>query len=195
MSHSHSHKFDPGKVDRLESRERYEAMPPERLLRRLGLKRGMVFVDVGAGSGFFSLPASGLVGPEGRVHALDVEPVMLDHLKAKDPPGWLERHVMEDGAIPLADSSADFVFSCFVLHETPDPVRFIREMGRVAKSYAPVIIVDWAKVEQEEGPPFEIRNHHHDVESFFLEAGLCYRSTELYNPSQYVVTGFRKRTG
>ncbi len=190
---SHSNKFDPGKVHKLESPERYQAMPPERLLRRLGLKRDMVFVDVGAGSGFFSVPAARLVGPGGRVVALDVEPVMLDHLKAKNPPACLETLVMEDGRLPLPDDAADVVFSCFVLHETPDPVRFIREMGRVARPYASVVLVDWAKVEQEEGPPFEIRHHHHDVERFFLEAGLCYRSTELYNPSQYIVTGFKKR--
>lgn len=192
---SHAHMFDPSKVDRLESPERYEAMPPERLLRRFGLKRGMVFVDVGAGSGFFSLPAAALVGPGGRVHALDVEPAMLDHLKAKKPPDWLQTHVIQDGDLPLPEGSADFVYSCFVLHETPDPVRFIREMGRVAKPYAPVTIVDWAKVHQEEGPPYEARHHHHEVEGFFLEAGLCYRSTELYNPSQYIVAGFKKRSG
>lgn len=38
------------------------------------LKPGMVFVDVGANIGFFTLLASGLVGPEGRVIAIEPLP-------------------------------------------------------------------------------------------------------------------------
>jgi ubiquinone/menaquinone biosynthesis C-methylase UbiE len=185
-------RFDPAQFDRLESPERRKAMSPERLLRKLGLTRGMVFVDVGAGTGFFSLPAAALVGPLGKVYALDVEPSMLERLRAKGPPPWLEAVQCGEKRLPLKESIADRVFACFVLHETEDPAAFLKEMGRVAKPRVPIVVVEWAKRRQPEGPPFGERLHHHRTEALFLEAGLCFRSLEFLNPSQYVVTGFRK---
>ena len=187
-----SHKFDPAKVHVLESAERRKAMQPRRFLRRLGLKRGQTFIDVGAGTGFFALPAAGIVGPGGSVFALDVSEAMLEHMRAKSPPAWLEVLASEESRLPVPDGAGDLVFTSFVLHEVEDPVAFLREMGRAAKPYAPVVILEWAKVRQAEGPPFAHRLHHHRVEALVLEAGLCFRGLEFVNPSQYWVTAFRK---
>lgn len=187
-----AHKFHPENLQRLESPERRRAMPPERTLRGLGLKRGMTFVDVGAGTGYFALPAAELVGPAGKVFALDVQPAMLDILRERNPPAWLEPLVSEEGRLPLEDGVGDLVFSCFVLHETEDPTGFLREMGRVAKPYAPVVVLEWARVRHPEGPPFQERVHHHKAEELFVKAGLCFRKVEFFNPSQYLIAGFRK---
>jgi ubiquinone/menaquinone biosynthesis C-methylase UbiE len=186
------HKFDPEKVHTLESEERRRAMPPERLLRGFGLKRGMTFVDVGAGTGYFSLPAAGLVGPQGKVFALDVSPAMLDRLRESGPPAWVAVERCGEARLPLPDAVADLCFTCFVLHEAQAPAAFLKEMGRVAKPYAPIVILEWAKRHQKEGPPFEDRLHHHLTEALVLEAGLCFRKVEFFNPSQYAVTAFRK---
>ncbi|MEW5764891.1 MAG: class I SAM-dependent methyltransferase [Acidobacteriota bacterium] len=185
-------KFNPAEVGRLESPERRRAMPPAGILRKIGLKRGMTFADVGAGTGFFSLPASRIVGPSGRVVALDVSKEMLEHLIAKGPPGWVETKICGEASLPLADGAADLVLACFVLHEAQDPVAFLRELGRVAKPRSPVVVMEWSKIRQKEGPPFEHRLHHHDVEALILQAGLCFRGMEFYNPSQYFAFAFRK---
>jgi len=188
-----AHKFDPSHTHRLESEERRRAMPPERTLRMLGLRRGMTMVDAGVGSGFFAVPAAELVGPEGRVYALDVEPAMLELLRAKRPPPWLDALRCEEARFPLPDAVADLSLTCFVLHETQSPLTFLRELARVTKPYAPIHILEWAKRRQPEGPPFEDRLHHHQVEGFLLKAGLCFQRLEFFNPSQYLVTAFRKR--
>ena len=185
-------RFDPDHFQRLESPERLRAMSPERLLRKLGLKRDMVFVDVGAGTGFFSLSAAALVGSLGKVYALDVEPLMLEKLRAKGPPPWVEAISCAEDRLPLADCLADIVFACFVLHEVERQEAFLMELGRVAKPRVPIVVVEWAKRRQPEGPPFEERLHHHTAEALFLKAGLCFRSLEFINPSQYIVTGFKK---
>ena len=186
------HKFDPEKVQTLESDERRRTMPPERLLRGFGLRRGMTFVDVGAGTGYFSLAAADLVGPEGKVHALDVSPAMLDHLRARNPPAWVRVERCQESRLPVPDGAADLCFTCFVLHEVEDPAAFLKEMGRVTKPYAPIVVLEWAKRRQKEGPPFEERLHHHLTEALVLDAGLCFRRVEFFNPSQYAVTAFRK---
>jgi len=186
------HKFRVEDLHRLESAERHRSMPPKRTLRALGLKRGMVFADVGAGTGFFALPAAQLVGQAGRVYALDVQEPMLDALRAKKPPPWLEVLACSESSLPLPAAAADMVFCCFVLHETEDPAALLREMGRVAKPHAPVVALEWAKIHHPEGPPFEERIHHHRAEELFLKAGLCFKRLEFFNPSQYAVAGFRK---
>lgn len=56
------------------------AQAETRLFREL-LKPGMVVVDVGANIGYFSLLASTLVGPDGRVHAFEPDPVNYGLLK------------------------------------------------------------------------------------------------------------------
>lgn len=186
-------KFDPKQAGAvLESEARRAAMPPERLLRELGVRRGMTLVDVGAGSGYFAIPAAELVGPEGKVLALDVEPEMLALLSAKSPPPWLEALRCGEASLPIADGCADFVFCCFVLHEAADSLAALRELRRVAKRRAPVVIVEWFPRRQPEGPPMQDRIHHHGMEALVRNAGLSFRGVEFMNPSQYVVKAFRK---
>ncbi|HYJ80936.1 MAG TPA: FkbM family methyltransferase [Longimicrobiaceae bacterium] len=55
--------------------------PETALLRRL-LRPGAVFVDVGANWGYFTLLAAALVGPEGRVVAVEPDPRLFARLQA-----------------------------------------------------------------------------------------------------------------
>jgi len=45
---------------------------PFETLTRLGLKKGVTFVDLGCGYGTFTLAASSIVGSEGHVYAVDI---------------------------------------------------------------------------------------------------------------------------
>lgn len=54
--------------------------PLETMVIAAALKPGDTFVDVGANIGFFSLLAHRLVGPEGRVHAVEATPSTADLL-------------------------------------------------------------------------------------------------------------------
>ncbi|HVQ60624.1 MAG TPA: class I SAM-dependent methyltransferase, partial [Burkholderiales bacterium] len=68
-------------ADWLERPERKEEEKPESVLAELGLKPGMIVADVGAGSGYYSSRMAELVGPNGMVYAVDVQPEMLDILR------------------------------------------------------------------------------------------------------------------
>jgi FkbM family methyltransferase len=56
------------------------AQSETRLFREL-IKPGMTVIDVGANIGYFSLLASTLVGPDGRVHAFEPDPVNFGLLR------------------------------------------------------------------------------------------------------------------
>ena len=61
-------------LDRPE-REKEEA--PSKAIAALGLKKGDVVADIGAGSGYYTVRLAEAVGPTGRVVATDLQPGML----------------------------------------------------------------------------------------------------------------------
>jgi precorrin-6B methylase 2 len=67
----------------LERPEREKEEEPAKLLKALQLKPGMVVADVGAGSGYHAFRMAPVVGPTGKVLAVDVQPEMIELLTAK----------------------------------------------------------------------------------------------------------------
>ena len=101
-------------------------------LRRVGLRSGMRFLDVAAGSGALSIPAARL-GAE--VLATDQSPRMLELLasRAAEEGLSIETRVMDGHALQLEDDSFDIAGSQFGVMLFPDMPKGIREMTRVVK--------------------------------------------------------------
>lgn len=101
-------------------------------LRRAGLRPDMRFLDVAAGSGALSIPASRLGA---RVLATDQSAVMLKLLekRARKDSLEVETRVMDGHELKLDDNSFDIAGSQFGVMLFPDMPRGIREMVRVVK--------------------------------------------------------------
>ena len=101
-------------------------------LGRAGLRAGMRFLDVAAGSGALSIPAARLGA---QVLATDASPAMLAHLDARARAEGLDVRtaVMDGHDLRLDDTSFDMVGSQFGVMLFPDMPRGIAEMARVAK--------------------------------------------------------------
>ena len=56
---------------------------PYKLLSTAGLKSGQKVLEVGCGPGFFTLPASEIVGKEGIIYAVDIHPMAIERVKEK----------------------------------------------------------------------------------------------------------------
>lgn len=100
------------------------------------IRRGDRVLDIGAGSGTDTLIAARLVGPEGRVLALDMTPAMLSKLeRTAAAAGAANVHLIEGNAeaIPLADASVDVVTSNGVLNLVPDKPKAFAELFRVLR--------------------------------------------------------------
>jgi ubiquinone/menaquinone biosynthesis C-methylase UbiE len=113
--------------------------PPGRVIERSGVRRGMCVLEVGPGNGAVTVPLARLVGPEGRVVCLDLQPAMLKKLRA-----LLARPRNADIAnvatvcadaekLPFADGSFDAVLMVEVLGEVPDKAAALRECLRVLR--------------------------------------------------------------
>jgi ubiquinone/menaquinone biosynthesis C-methylase UbiE len=108
-------------------------------LRRVGLRSGIRFLDVAAGSGALSLPAArtGAV-----VLATDLSPVMLELLKKRARAEGLaiETRVMDGQALELDDNSFDMAGSQFGVMLFPDMPKGVAEMARVVKRNGRVLL-------------------------------------------------------
>jgi ubiquinone/menaquinone biosynthesis C-methylase UbiE len=108
-------------------------------LRRVGLRGGMRFLDVAAGSGALSIPAARL-GAD--VLATDQSPVMLALLTARAHREGLtiETRVMDGQALDLPDNSFDVAGSQFGVMLFPDMTKGISELVRVASPGGAVLL-------------------------------------------------------
>lgn len=108
-------------------------------LRRAGLRPGMRFLDVAAGSGALSIPAARLGA---RVLSTDMSPGMLDQLEARARKEGLEleTRVMDGHALELEDNTFDIAGSQFGVMLFPDMPRGIRELARVTRPEGRVLM-------------------------------------------------------
>jgi ubiquinone/menaquinone biosynthesis C-methylase UbiE len=169
-----AHKFNPTESWKLDNPERRRAMPPGATLVELGLKQNDVFVDIGCGTGYFTIPAVDIVGAGGCVYGLDTSQEMLDMLKSNlgsKPPSTLHLVRTAEYKFNLDPGCASFAFMCNVLHEVDDPGRFIAEVRAILGPGGRFALIDWVKKRSDFGPPEEHRLDHVFVEQLLAAAG------------------------
>lgn len=94
---------------------------------------GMTVMDVGCGVGYFSIPMSRLVGKQGKVIAVDLQPEMLEGLKKSavkvGTTNIIPRQCAQESLlVEQWNGTVDFVLVFYMLHEVPDPERLIKEL-------------------------------------------------------------------
>ena len=125
-------------------------------LRRAGVRSGMRFLDVAAGSGALSIPAA-RVGAQ--VLAVDRSAAMLELLTARARREGLEirTRVMDGHALELDDDSFDVAGSQFGVMLFPDMPKGIREMTRVVTPGGRVLVTAYGDPHQIEFLAFFVR--------------------------------------
>ncbi|MEE6274499.1 class I SAM-dependent methyltransferase [Georgenia wangjunii] len=112
--------LDPAHVARYDAKMDAGAADEVTLLQRLGVVAESVVVDLGAGTGQFTLAAAAAWG---RVVAVDISPVMLARLRARvDEARLTNVDVVRAGFLTYSHTGApaDVVYSRYALHHLPD---------------------------------------------------------------------------
>ncbi|MDP2949433.1 MAG: methyltransferase domain-containing protein [Chloroflexota bacterium] len=110
--------------------------PVRPTLEKFRLKPGYTVLEVGPGPGYFTVEASRMVGPTGRVICLDIQREMIALLRRRlDESGVANAHPVVGDAtrLPLRDGSVDAAFLVAVLGEIPDRPAALRELRRVMR--------------------------------------------------------------
>lgn len=95
---------------------------PDRVLGVLDLREGETVADLGAGGGYFTYRLARAVGLEGTVYAVDTDPDMVEHLRARaEHKGYPQIQVVHpEGDTPQLPEAVDAVLTVNAFHHLPD---------------------------------------------------------------------------
>ena len=127
-----------------ETRESEEAASA--LIDALQLSPGDVACDVGAGSGYHTLRMAPLVGENGQVYAVDIQPEMLDMLQQNARAESLDNVLAVQNTqidTGLDPSTCDVILLVDVYHEFSHPVEMLQSMRTALKPDGVIALVEF----------------------------------------------------
>jgi enediyne biosynthesis protein CalE5 len=107
-----------------------------RLLELADVRPGQTVLDIATGIGEPAISAARVVGPEGRVIAIDLSPGMLDVAKRRAAEAGLDNiefHEMDAESLPLFDNEFDAVLCRWGLMFLPDPSKALVAVRKVLR--------------------------------------------------------------
>jgi len=139
-----------------DEKERDDAGEPRQLVGLLGIKSGMTVADIGAGSGYYVVRLSPIVGPRGRIIAEDVVPKYLRALRSRVHDLGLQNVVIRLGEPhdpKLPNDALDIAILVHMYHEIAQPFGLLYNLVPAFKPDARVGIVDAYGPTSEHGTP------------------------------------------
>jgi len=115
----------------------------DRLRKVLAPKDGERILEIGPGTGYYTLDIAEWVGPGGSVEVFDIQQEFLDHTMKRAIKRGLQNVVPTQGDatdLPYGDDSVDGVVLTAVLGEIPDPDAALREIARSLKPGGRLVI-------------------------------------------------------
>jgi ubiquinone/menaquinone biosynthesis C-methylase UbiE len=115
----------------------------ERLREALRPEPGERILEIGPGTGYYTLAMAEWLRPGGRLDVLDLQQEMLDHTMRRAREEGIENIVPAHGdarELPYDDATFDGAFLVTVLGEVPDQDAALRELRRVVKRSGRIVV-------------------------------------------------------
>src|SRR5207249_3294355 len=121
---------------------------PDRALDAIGLHKGDIVADIGAGVGYFTWRMAERVGPAGKVYANDIQPRMLEQLKSNIAARGLTNVVAvlgteDDPKLPVA--AIDLALLVDVYHEFSQPRKMLAKIRESLRPTARLVLLEYRK--------------------------------------------------
>ena len=109
--------------------------PRQIILSEVPIKPADTVLDFGCGPGSYTFIISKIVGPQGRVVALDIHPLAIRHVENLIVNRGIAniQTVLSDCDTGLPDNSVDVILLFDIFHLFDDPNKILRELFRVIK--------------------------------------------------------------
>ena len=173
-----------------------EFFDPDKILRSFGLDRGVRdIVEFGCGYGTFTLAAAKLV--TGAVHALDIEPDMVEAVREKcrrsgvgNVRAVVRDFVAEGAGLPSDSVDAALLFN--ILHHE-EPAALMKEALRILRPAGRLAVIHWNHdPTTPRGPAMEIRPRPEQCISWGLSAGFTLSGEQFDLPPYHYGLLFKK---
>ncbi len=188
MVEKHGHKHH-GKTSK-------DILSADEVLNVVNLKSGDKFLDAGSGEGYISFEASKIVGPDGKIFALDIYPESIDKVEQEinnQDITNMEAFLADiTETIPLDDDAVNTVLMANVLHgfvEGKEVETVMKNINRVLKKGGVFAVVEFRKIQSERGPPFDVRLHPADVSEILQNNGYQILDSVEIGKLHYIVLG------
>jgi len=153
---------------------------PQKNIEQLGLQKGMLVADLGAGSGAYTIAAAKAVGDSGRVYAVEVQKELLSGIKSSASKEGVSNieviwgDVERAGKTKIKDNIIDAVIVSNILFQVDDKQGFLNEIDRILKKGGNVLVVDWIDSFGGMGPDREHIISHSEAKKLFEENGFSF---------------------
>ena len=124
---------------------------PQKNIAEFGVEIGMKVVDLGSGSGFYTIEVAKKVGPSGRVYAVDIQQDLLNKIKNGGALAGLHNievvwgNIEKLGGTKLRESIADRIILSNTLFQIDpkDRENLSLEIKRILKTGGKLMVIDW----------------------------------------------------
>ncbi|MEK6550112.1 MAG: methyltransferase domain-containing protein [Pseudomonadota bacterium] len=130
-----------------EGREVYDQR--EAIVAGSGVRPGMTVADVGAGTGLFTRLFARVVGPGGKVYAVDISKTFVDNVLRTAREQGLNNvsgivNSQSDTGLPPA--SVDILFLCDTYHHFEHPEKMLASIRRALKPGGILVVIDFERI-------------------------------------------------
>jgi ubiquinone/menaquinone biosynthesis C-methylase UbiE len=180
--------FDPNKRHVLNNDERRKTLPVDAVLSFLNIGADDDFLDIGAGTGYFFIPALKNSSAKRKNIALDISETMLNELRQELSHSNVKTKLYHADAksIPQADNSLNKILMAFVFHEFDNPEAYLNEIKRVLKPDGEIGILEWKAIDTNGGPPMHERLSEEKLQSILNKNGWKIARTKNINQANYM---------
>lgn len=183
-------------ADWLERSARDAEQRPDEVVAAMGLRNGDVVADIGCGTGYFTRRLARAVGPTGSVYAVDIQPEMLERLRAGLVKEGLSNVVAilgENDDPKLPAGTIAWALLVDVYHEFQNPKAMLAGLRRGLAPSGKVALVEY-RAEGDSAAHISPR-HRMSVDQIlreWLPAGFTLERREEFLPTQHLLVFARR---
>ena len=151
---------------------------PIALLRAAGLTQGGTLLDIGTGSGYLAIAAADIMGPAGKVYALDSHAASVEALQKEIAARALTTITAltadANHPLPIPRGTVTVCLMSNVLHgfaANNETERVMKNINAALAEVAMLIVIDFIPQETGFGPPLSIRLSPDAVEDLLRPYG------------------------
>ena len=171
-----------------------EFIKPELAVTHFHLREGDIVADFGAGRGYFTKLVAEIVGPEGRVYALEIQKNLVETIGEMAKQEGLEQidtlwcDIEAVGGTKLADQSIEVAVVVNTLFLVEDRDSTVSEIKRTLRPGGKLFVIDWTDSHGGLGPAPEHVINEIDATALFETAGFTKERTFSAGEHHYGVS-------